>query len=577
MDEKKRKCGIYIRVSTPEQAREGESLDEQITTIEKFCEFKNFNHRRVYREEGKSAKDTNRPEFQKLLFDIESGRVNTVIVKKIDRFSRSIIDFENTYKIFEKHDVDFISLQENFDTTIAIGRAALRIVLIFAQLEREQTGERIRDVLEYKARQGLPPRGGHLIIGYNIDSESKRLVPVEDEIPIVREIFDTYLQTSSTAETANAMNERGYRTKAWVTPAGKNMGGKRFDKKHITRMIQNPAYIGKIFHNGSVFEGLHDGIVDVDTFNAVQEMVRANEVNKNSLREESSGFLLKGIIFCGHCKRAMSPYSVKNTKTRKDGSKHIRRHRYYKCQTDIDKSRGKCPVGSINIKQIEKLIIEEIRSLSKNEKVVKELVEEATNDARNRIVPKRREQQSLRARLKKAEDESRNLIDAVAQGLKGKQLGVLLKRLEEYDELINNLKEQIEQIEYEIYDLETKVISAEFVVENFKKFDEVYDSLTFQQKFDLIHLLIKKIVYKEDKPKKKDDKKTRTGSVRIEFFQLLGDSSPVKKKSPGQFRVMSRGTVSGEGSPRWHLKNNVYTEFFQSFHYSKSNVSAVSD
>ncbi len=140
--EKFKKCGLYIRVSTERQAAEGESLDEQEERLREFCRVRNWKVVKVYREEGRSAKDTNRPAFKELLRDIESGLIDTLIVKKLDRLSRSIVDFEKIYNFLQNHHVDLVSLHENFDTTTAIGRAVVRIVMVFAQLEREQTAEK---------------------------------------------------------------------------------------------------------------------------------------------------------------------------------------------------------------------------------------------------------------------------------------------------------------------------------------------------------------------------------------------------------------------------------------------------
>lgn len=150
-----RACGLYVRVSTDRQALEGESLEEQEQRLRDFCKQRNWNVVKVYCEEGRSAKDTNRPRFKELLKNMENGGINTVIVKKLDRLSRSIVDFERICHFFESHNVDLVSLHENFDTTTAMGRAVIRIVMVFAQLEREQTSERTLDVLKHRAEEGL--------------------------------------------------------------------------------------------------------------------------------------------------------------------------------------------------------------------------------------------------------------------------------------------------------------------------------------------------------------------------------------------------------------------------------------
>lgn len=263
--DKDRKCALYVRVSTSNQAEEGESLDEQIQKLRGYCSYKNWNDHAVYREEGFSGKDLKRPAFQRMMADIQRGKINTVIVKKIDRLSRSIIDFENVYKLFDDKGIDLISIQENFDTSTAIGRSVIRIVLIFAQLEREQTSERTIDVMAYRAKQGLF-NGGYPRLGYDIDYENKSLVPNESEIPIVNEIFATYIRLGSLSETAKELNNKGYRLKSWTTSAGRKRVGEKFQKNNVSRILNDPVYIGKVKYKNNIYDGQHKAIVSDDLF-----------------------------------------------------------------------------------------------------------------------------------------------------------------------------------------------------------------------------------------------------------------------------------------------------------------------
>ena len=192
IEDKDRRCALYVRVSTLNQAEDGESLDEQVETLEKYCSFKNWQIHGIYREEGVSGKDLKRPAFQRMLSEVEKGKINTVIVKKLDRLSRSIVDFEGLYNFFQDKAVDLVSTQENFDTSTALGRTVIRIVLVFAQLEREQTSERTRDIMAHRARQGLY-NGGYPALGYDNAPDQQGLVVCEAEVPVVREVFNTYL------------------------------------------------------------------------------------------------------------------------------------------------------------------------------------------------------------------------------------------------------------------------------------------------------------------------------------------------------------------------------------------------
>lgn len=221
---------------------------------------------KVYCEEGRSAKDTNRPKFKELLKDVESGNINTVIVKKLDRLSRSIIDFERIYNFLESHNVDLVSLHENFDTTTAMGRAVIRIVMVFAQLEREQTSERTLDVLEHRAKEG-PWNGGYPPLGYDLNDGHLVVNPKEAEI--VRAIFQKYLEVASYHKVAEYLNSKGYKTKEFESRRGKKQGGNDFIDTHIARVLKNPVYIGKLQYNGVLYQGKHTPLIDEDTFNLI--------------------------------------------------------------------------------------------------------------------------------------------------------------------------------------------------------------------------------------------------------------------------------------------------------------------
>ena len=193
------KVNIYIRVSTARQAKEGDSLDEQETELKKFCEYRGFQIRNIYIEPGRSGGTANRPKYQKLLKDIKANRVNAVVVKKIDRLSRSLLDFESFMRLAQEHNVEFISIKESFDTTSAMGKAMLRIAMIFAQLEREQTSERVTDTMTYRASQGLFNGG---IPSYGYTNANKELIPYPKERQIVELIFEQFLNNKSTTQTA---------------------------------------------------------------------------------------------------------------------------------------------------------------------------------------------------------------------------------------------------------------------------------------------------------------------------------------------------------------------------------------
>lgn len=214
-EETTRSCGLYVRVSTLQQASvEDGSLDAQTSHLHRYVDFENRSGKTpwrvedVYREEGRSGKDLKRPEFERMMHDVYAGRINTVVIWKIDRLTRSLADFCKVWDIFEERGVELVSLNEKFDTATAIGRAMLKIILVFAELEREQTSERTAMAMDYRATQGL--WNGGRVIGYEPDSESKgglRVVPECAEV--VRLAFEICRERRSAGATTRELNTRG--------------------------------------------------------------------------------------------------------------------------------------------------------------------------------------------------------------------------------------------------------------------------------------------------------------------------------------------------------------------------------
>ena len=218
------KAALYIRVSTAQQV-EGDSLEEQESELRKFCDFRQFQIHQIYIEKGRSGKNTQRPEYQKLLKDIEAKKIQTVIVKKLDRLSRSLLDFESLILLMQTHGVEFISLRESFDTTTAMGKAMLRVALVFAQLEREQTAERITDVMQYRASMGLhnggPPPFGYACV-------NKEWVIFKKEKELVELIFNSFRELKSTLLVATMLNDKGIKARR----------GKLWDCRQILKMLK---------------------------------------------------------------------------------------------------------------------------------------------------------------------------------------------------------------------------------------------------------------------------------------------------------------------------------------------------
>ena len=309
-EQKKVIAGLYPRVSTEDQSRFGHSLDEQEDRLKKLCEFKDYEIYKVYREEGVSAKDTNRPKFKEMIQDMKDGKINKIIVYKLDRLTRSIQDLENICKMLEEYSCDLESVAEEINTGNANGKFFIRMLTILAQLEIERTSERTKFGLIGAAKKGHI--SGQPALGYTKKDKSKKLVIDELESDVVKRIFSMYLEGSSVCHICDIFNEENVLNKHWATTT-------------VDKILSNKIYIGSIEHgkrnkkNTQIFEDVVPAIIDKTTFECVQKRKEKNL--KNYKRKRTYIFMQK--ILCPKCHKIMGGESS----TSGTGDKHI----YYKC------------------------------------------------------------------------------------------------------------------------------------------------------------------------------------------------------------------------------------------------------
>ena len=244
------RCAIYTRKSTDEGLdMDFNSLDAQREAGENYVLSQKHEGWKVvatrYDDGGFSGGNTNRPAFKKLMLDVEAGLIDMIVVYKIDRLTRSLIDFSKMVDIFDKHNVSFVSVTQQFNTSTSMGRLTLNMLLSFAQFEREVSGERIRDKVAASKKKGMF-MGGLPVLGYDI--KDRHLILNKDEAKIIRDIFDYYIKCNSYKQTARYMNMLGYKTKLWKSKTGNVYGGKEFDLQSIYKILCNPIYIGKTIH-----------------------------------------------------------------------------------------------------------------------------------------------------------------------------------------------------------------------------------------------------------------------------------------------------------------------------------------
>ncbi len=246
------RCAIYTRKSTDEGLdSDFNSLDAQREAAEAYI----LSQRQEgwealpdrYDDGGFSGGNLERPGLLRLLDGIEAGRIDCVVVYKVDRLSRSLLDFARLIEIFDRRTVSFVSITQRFNTTTSMGRLVLNILLSFAQFEREIIGERIRDKVAATKRKGMYT-GGPPVLGYDVDRERKRLVVNPEAAELVRHIFSEFAQSGSTTKLAQELNAEGHTTKSWTTKKGVTRAGKPWNKGYLYRLLNNPLYLGEVSH-----------------------------------------------------------------------------------------------------------------------------------------------------------------------------------------------------------------------------------------------------------------------------------------------------------------------------------------
>ncbi|MFN0019604.1 MAG: recombinase family protein, partial [Pirellulaceae bacterium] len=319
------RCAIYTRKSTEEGLdQEFNSLDAQREAGENFIRSQAGEGwvclAAQYDDGGFTGGNMDRPALQRLLTDIEAGEIDTIIVYKVDRLSRSLLDFTKMMEVFDRHQVSFVSVTQQLNTTTSMGRLTLNVLLSFAQFEREIISERTRDKMSAARRKGKYV-GGAPVLGYDIDRAASRLVVNAREAAQVRQIFAAYLNCGSLIPTIAELDRLGLSTKRWTTKAGKIRGGRLFDKNSLYHLLTNRVFIGQIQYRDEIYPAEHPGIIEPDVFQKVHDQLNSNRRHGGAETRNKYGALLRGLLRCAPCGCAMMhSYSTK------DGKK---RYRYY--------------------------------------------------------------------------------------------------------------------------------------------------------------------------------------------------------------------------------------------------------
>ncbi|MCW5685983.1 MAG: recombinase family protein [Pseudolabrys sp.] len=292
------RCAIYTRVSTDQGLEQDfNSLDAQYEASQAYIRSQAHAGwtlvRTKYDDGGFSGGNTERPALQRLLQDIQAGRIDIIVVYKVDRLTRSLADFAKLVELFDAHGVSFVSVTQQFNTTTSMGRLTLNVLLSFAQFEREVTSERIRDKIAASKRKGLWV-GGPLPLGYRIQDGKVAIVP--DEAETVRQIFARYLELGSVSALMRDLRQRDVRTKVRPLRTGRTRGGVHFGRGALFYLLRNRFYIGEVNYKGEILPGEQPPILDRELFEAVQNKLTDQWTHHTRTRSRSN-YLLSGLLY----------------------------------------------------------------------------------------------------------------------------------------------------------------------------------------------------------------------------------------------------------------------------------------
>lgn len=501
----------YVRVSSQRQVNEGDSLIAQQHEIEQEVEFRTRRENwqvdslEFFIDAGKSAKDQNRPQLQRLKREIAAGKIDIVICFKLDRITRSLKDFVDLWSLFEEHGVDVISLREKFDTSMPTGEAMVQLIMVFAQLERRMTAERTYSIMRDRADRGLW-NGGH-ILGYRSNpTEPGQLEIDDDAAKLVRTIFDKYEELGSSGAVTRMLSDQGIRYPRYETRSGKQRGGNLFAKQKVTGILRNPVYLGKIRWGNSVYEGSHPPLISEQQFERVQQQL-ANSLKRNmNLRVKkplaSRIYLLSGLLRCS-CGAHMTGAKAHG---------RVSAHSYYVCtRQSHEGGKYSCSAPRLPAEALEQAVIGRIRELGNAIEAREKIVERAVQCLDAESAKLKSEEDVLRRQSQNTKADIGRLIGVLkslgAVGLASVQTE--LKRLEQEE---TDIRRALAEIAKRQKPIERISHEAQAFIQTWNDVGELLEAATADEQAQLLRHYVEVVQLHST------DAKGKTGTYALRLF-----------------------------------------------------------
>ena len=483
-DTPKIRCAVYTRKSTEE------GLDQDFNTLDaqrEACEAYIASQKGLgwvcqpdrFDDGGFSGGNLDRPALKRLINQIQAGHIDCIVVYKVDRLSRSLLDFSRLVEVFDAHKTAFVSVTQPINTADSAGRLMLNFLLSFAQFEREMISDRTRDKMCAARRKGKWT-GGIPVLGYDIHPDGGKLLVNEDEAPLVREMFRLYLQHQSISKVCAILQERDILTKSWTTHKGRLHPGGPFSNSTLNRHLSNVAYTGQVSHQGQVYPGEHQAIIPKRTFEKARAILSGNHRSNGSKTKNRFRALLKGVARCAACDAA---YVHSTTR------KGPRVYRYYVCSSAQKKGFKTCPKPSIPSRLLESIVVDQIKKIGQDSKVQDRVLVEARRHQNDQLATITAQLSLQKRTLADLDSQKRGLLRAIGEG-QGK-----VSDLEQLEKKLVVIATKIAELETDEHRLRDAQIDAADLSEVLELFDPIWDVLYPLEQSRIIELLIERVDY----------------------------------------------------------------------------------
>ncbi|MCR2822738.1 recombinase family protein [Lederbergia panacisoli] len=489
--DKIRKVAIYCRVSTEEQAREGYSIQAQLQTLRQYAQLYGWEIAEEYVDEGISGKNiTGRPAMRKLVADIERDKFQAVLVWKISRLSRNMLDTLKLLDRLEDYGVKFISYSENFDTGTPIGRLVVQLMASIAEMERNTLSENVKLGMKQRALEGY--WNGGIVLGY--DLIEKELVINQNEAAIVQLIFNLYANGKGLRAISNHLNKAGYKTKR----------NRYFSINGVAQILDNIVYNGKISWlkfedwdtkrrrgknpNPIIVEGKHEAIISDELWGIVRARRKSRSFKQ---RQSHEPFLLSGLLRCPDCNQGMVPAIA--SYTRKDGTK--RKYRYYVCGDFHNKGTAACKSNSVKAYEAEESIIKRIETFLSSENMLLNTLQQINMNSKDSLTKLNKNFEQIEERLSEIEILQNRYMEAFEKNTL--PTIILQERLQKIANEKSELEQKKNDITVQLSSHDSKIIPPDLVEILLEQFISIFKVASREKKKHLLQLLIKKISVKQ--------------------------------------------------------------------------------